>query len=157
MKRLISGRLHGSVTINHYLIHISGAPNENIVQNHLKIALLNVFQYLNSRYRHIFIAEKFFICSDFLDESLVMRKLQGSKLTFSNISARKMFPKILGDLGQLYHFWRVQKSQERQASKKFNNKCSENSRSQIVFRTDIFQKLSLDAPIFRKGNAHIIT
>ena len=24
-----------------------------------------------------------------------------------------------------------------------NNKCSENSRSQIVFRTDIFQKLSL--------------
>ena len=31
------------------------------------------------------------------------------------------------------------------ASKKFNNKCSENSRSQIVFRTDIFQKLSLGA------------
>ena len=35
---------------------------------------------------------------------------------------------------------------ERQASKKFYNKCSENSRSQIVFRTDIFQKLSLGAP-----------
>ena len=33
----------------------SGAPNENIVQNHLNIALLNVFQYLNGRYRHIFI------------------------------------------------------------------------------------------------------
>ena len=31
----------------------SGAPNENIVQNHLNIALLNVFQYLNGRYRHI--------------------------------------------------------------------------------------------------------
>ena len=26
------------------------------------------------------------------------------------------------------------------------NKCSENSRSQIVFRTDIFRKLSLGAP-----------
>ena len=35
----------------------------------------------------------------------------------------------------------------RQASKKFYNKCSENSRSQIVFRTDIFRKLSLGAPV----------
>ena len=26
------------------------------------------------------------------------------------------------------------------------NKCSENSRAQIVFRTDIFQKLTLGAP-----------
>ena len=34
---------------------ISGAPNENIVQNHLNIALLNVFWYFNGRYRHIFI------------------------------------------------------------------------------------------------------
>ena len=34
----------------------------------------------------------------------------------------------------------------RQAGKKFYDKCSENSRSQIVFRTDIFQKLSLGAP-----------
>ena len=33
----------------------SGAPDENIVQNHLNIALLNVFYYLNGRYRHIFI------------------------------------------------------------------------------------------------------
>ena len=46
----------------------SGAPNEKIVQN-LNIALLNVFQYLNGRYRHIFIPQKFFICSDFLAES----------------------------------------------------------------------------------------
>ena len=38
------------------------------------------------------------------------------------------------------------KPQEKQASKKFYNKCSENSRSQIVFRTDIFQKLTLGAP-----------
>ena len=29
---------------------------------------------------------------------------------------------------------------------KFHNKCSENSRTQIVFRTDIFQKLALGAP-----------
>ena len=34
----------------------------------------------------------------------------------------------------------------RQASKKFYNKSSENSRSQIVFRTDILQKLTLGAP-----------
>ena len=33
----------------------SGAPNENIVQNHLNMALLNVFYYLNARYRRIFI------------------------------------------------------------------------------------------------------
>ena len=32
-----------------------GASNENIVQNHLNIALLNVFRYLSDRYRHIFI------------------------------------------------------------------------------------------------------
>ena len=33
----------------------SGVPNENIVQNLLNIALLNVFWYLNGRYRHTFI------------------------------------------------------------------------------------------------------
>ena len=33
----------------------TGEPKENIVQNHLNIALLNVYQYLNGRYRHIFI------------------------------------------------------------------------------------------------------
>ena len=32
------------------------------------------------------------------------------------------------------------------ASKKFYKKCSGNSRSQIVFRTDIFRKLTLGAP-----------
>ena len=37
-------------------------------------------------------------------------------------------------------------TEERQASKKFYNKCSENSRSQIVFQTDIFRKLPLSAP-----------
>ena len=51
------------------------APNENIVQNYLNITLLNVFYYLNGRYRYIFIPYKFFICSDFLAESLVIRKL----------------------------------------------------------------------------------
>ena len=34
---------------------LTGAPKENMVQNHLNIALLNVSQYLNSRYRHTFI------------------------------------------------------------------------------------------------------
>ena len=75
-----------------YRLHMSGAPNENIVQNHLNIVLLNVFQHLNGRYRHIFIPYKFFICSDFLAESLVIRKLQGSKLSFSKFSARKKAP-----------------------------------------------------------------
>ena len=36
--------------------------------------------------------KKIFICSDFLAESLVIRKLWGSKLTFSKISARKKAP-----------------------------------------------------------------
>ena len=40
---------------NHSCKYVSGAANENIVQNHLNIALLNVFQYFNGRYRHIFI------------------------------------------------------------------------------------------------------
>ena len=45
-----------------------------------------------------------------------------------------------------YTIFYVRKSWERQASKKFYNKCSENSRSQIVFRTDIFRKFTLGAP-----------
>ena len=36
-------------------------------------------------------------------------------------------------------------SRGRQA-RNFTDKCSENSRSQIVFRTDIFRKLTLGAP-----------
>ena len=44
----------------------SGAPNEDIVQNHLNIALLNVFYYLNGTYRHIFIPLKFFHLFGFL-------------------------------------------------------------------------------------------
>ena len=38
------------------------------------------------------------------------------------------------------------KSLELQASKKFNNKYSENSTSQIVFPTDIFQNVSWGTP-----------
>ena len=34
-------------------LEYSGAPNEKIIQNHLNIALLNVFYYLNGRYKHI--------------------------------------------------------------------------------------------------------
>ena len=33
-----------------------------------------------------------------------------------------------------------------QVIKKFYKKCSENSRSQMVFRTNIFRKLTLGAP-----------
>ena len=36
-------------------------------------------------------------------------------------------------------------------ARNFNSKCSENSRSQIVFRTDIFKKLSLGAPEVSPG------
>ena len=39
---------------------LSGAPNENIVQNLLNIALLNVFQYSNGRYRHQYLTPKNF-------------------------------------------------------------------------------------------------
>ena len=47
-----------------------------------------------------------------------------------------------------YTFFQVSENptEERQASKKFYSKCSENSRSQIIFRTDIFRKLTLGAP-----------
>ena len=50
------------------LLERSGARNENIVQNHLNIALLNVFQYLNGRYRHIFM--RFSIFASCLEKSL---------------------------------------------------------------------------------------
>ena len=53
------------------------------------------------------------------------------------------------------HFFDVRKSSERQASKRFYNKCSENSRSQIIFRTDIFRKLTLGAPAI-SGNLLIV-
>ena len=50
------GGLWSQVTILYsFAEHLPGAPNETIIQNHLNIALLNVFQYLNVRYRHIFI------------------------------------------------------------------------------------------------------
>ena len=39
-----------------------------------------------------------------------------------------------------------------QTSTKFNNKNFENSRSQIVFRTDIFRKLSLGAAVLTNGH-----
>ena len=42
-----------------FAVEWTGAPNDNIVQNHLNIALLNVFQYLNGRYRHILSPENF--------------------------------------------------------------------------------------------------
>ena len=38
----------------HQFTDLSRVPNENIVQNHLNIAQLNIFQYLNGGYGHIF-------------------------------------------------------------------------------------------------------
>ena len=49
-------------------------------------------------------------------------------------------------MGNYTVFLDVRKSQEGQTNKKFYSKCSQNSRSQIVFRTDIFRKLTLGAP-----------
>ena len=46
------------------------------------------------------------------------------------------------------NFVDVRKSLERQASKKFYNKFSENSSSQIVFRTDIFSKIAVGCPLY---------
>ena len=46
---------------------------------------------------------------------------------------------------------------ERQAGKKFYKKYSENSRSQIVFRTDIFRKLTLSAPEKKATGASEVT
>ena len=78
-------------------------------------------------------------------------------LPFRNFQPEKMLLKILGDLfrvkirskGAIMPFLDVRKSFERQASNKFYNKCGENSRSQIVFRTDIFRKLTLGVPEYR--------
>ena len=49
-------------------------------------------------------------------------------------------------MGNYTIFWMLDNPRRDQASNKFYNKCSENSRSQIVFRTDIFRKLTLGAP-----------
>ena len=48
--------------------------------------------------------------------------------------------------GQLYHFLDVRKILGEADKQEILGKMSENSRTQIVFRTDIFRKLSLDAP-----------
>ena len=40
-------------------------------------------------------------------------------------------------------------------ARNFTKKCSENSRSQIVFRTDIFRKLTLGAPDIERGKASL--
>ena len=71
------------------------------------------------------------------------------------MSPSKRLPKILGDLFRvkirlkwaIIPFFRCPKILG-EAGKKFYNKCSENSRSQIVFRTDIFRKLTLGAPVW---------
>ena len=44
-------------------------------------------------------------------------------------------------------FFRCSKILGEVGNKKFYNKCSENSRSQIVFQTDVFRKFTLGAPV----------
>ena len=45
-----------------------------------------------------------------------------------------------------YTIFRCSKILGGKGSKKFYNKCSENSRSEIVFRTDIFPKIVVGCP-----------
>ena len=114
-----------------------GAPNENVVQNHLNIALLNVFQYLNGRYRHIFIPSgkssdsKIIGIKTYLFENFSQkkgsRKFQVTFLRKKSVKKRAIIP-----------FFRCSKEILQQMFRKFQ--------SQIVFRTDIFQKLTLGAP-----------
>ena len=49
-------------------------------------------------------------------------------------------------MGNYTIFGRFENPRRGMQARNFSNKCSENSRSQIVFGTDIFQKLSLGAP-----------
>ena len=65
------------------------APNENIVQNHLNIALLNVFKYLNDRYRHPFIPLKFFHLFGFPSWKSSDPKIIGIKTYLENFSQKK--------------------------------------------------------------------
>ena len=47
--------------------------------------------------------------------------------------------------GQLYHLLDVRNPRRDSQGRNFYNKCSENSRSQIFLRTNIFRKLTLGA------------
>ena len=73
---------------------------------------------------------------------------------FENFSQKKRLPKILGDLFRVkicYKWTNIpflggSKILGEAGKQEIYNKCSENSRSEIVFRTDIFRKLTLGAP-----------
>ena len=49
-------------------------------------------------------------------------------------------------MGNYTIFYMLENPRRGRQARNFTMKCSENSRSQIVFRTDIFRKLSLVAP-----------
>ena len=70
-----------------------GAPNENIIQNHLNIALLNALWYLNGRYRHFFIPYKFFICRSW--KSSDTKIIEMKTYLFENFSQKKGSRKFL--------------------------------------------------------------
>ena len=88
---------------------------------------------------------------------LYIHKFQREKdlfITLSIVQPEKRLPKILGDLFRVKNllkmaiipFFRCSKTLGESGKQEIYNKCSENSRYQIVFRKDIFQKLSLGAP-----------
>ena len=58
------------------VLPFTGAPKENILQNHLNVAFLNVFWYLNGTDISMLLSPKnfSFVRSDFLAESPVIRK-----------------------------------------------------------------------------------
>ena len=49
-------------------------------------------------------------------------------------------------MGNYTIFWMFENPRRGRQARNFYNKYYENSRSQIVFRTDIFRKLTLGAP-----------
>ena len=75
-------------------------------------------------------------------------------LPFRKFQPQKRLPKTLGDLFRvkiclkwaIIALFGCSKNLGEACEQEVLQQCPENSRSQIVFRTDIFQKLSLGAP-----------
>ena len=82
---------------------------------------------------------KFFICSDFVAEVQWSENYRDQNLPLRNCQPEKTLPKILADPFRVKILGGADKH-------KILQQCSENSRSQIVFRTDISGKLTLGAP-----------
>ena len=79
----------------------------------------------------------------------MIRNYRDQNLPFRKFQPEKRLPKILGDHlggGGGGGGGGFENPRRGRRCKKVNNKCFETSRSQIVFRTDSFHKLSLGAP-----------